>query len=630
MKLALADFTDAVASRVLTGLITSLDMSDNTATVRFDDTSAILVTTVYPSTITITLGQNILTAALSKSDNSASYLLGVDFSVSSTGVTILPGGTLATTIPMAGMEIKINYTAENTITGIPIHYRCHHGADNHGASRVFKIGDEPLILYRGKGALPSAGNLTLLGLKDEIRRCRLMSGILFDLAGSPALVNSVSSDEKVEYPSVAVAGARNWFGFGMIISTESSGWRYAHDAGGSDIYIDGEIWDSAPFDVRGAAAMGTETIVATDGIWVYTRPKNKATEWFKLSGTIAEPVPVGIPVFFSPDGRKAVAANYGTVYYFEINTESYTLTKANEETFEWVVAPVVVFDNYSTYESRAFYPRYYDFDLNGVLLKCGVETHRTATYQVDLGEPYRDYTSLRPIKKTYTVITKQNLTVNGAIIFSTEDKYIGVINDTSASFTQEKQSVSNGIFPVKPDIRYDVKDKYEQSITANSSVSSNRYYIFNDDTRTVTEVAATQITGTSTAHAHFLKKMGDDILSTRDLYSTIENYTFMDAGGAYTGAWPVIPSSDTWYMLLSQPLLVNYLMTLTDPAMSDKIDSAKHPVTNDKLQVWKHEPALPAYIRFNGANGIPLLKGDGTPLVPFDSATLVPADLKLV
>lgn len=65
-----------------------------------------------------------------------------------------------------------------TIVDVPIHYCCNHGVMDHGASRVFRVGDIVSVLYYGNTDQLSSSNLVILGLKDELRRCRSLGGIL--------------------------------------------------------------------------------------------------------------------------------------------------------------------------------------------------------------------------------------------------------------------------------------------------------------------------------------------------------------------------------------------------------------------------------------------------------------------
>lgn len=79
------------------------------------------------------------------------------------------------------------------ISGVPVNYLCNHGLTTH-ADRVFSQGDTVLLLYRGGGSAPSASNLVLLGLKDEIRRCVESTGLrlVLEATSSPLIMSKGS------------------------------------------------------------------------------------------------------------------------------------------------------------------------------------------------------------------------------------------------------------------------------------------------------------------------------------------------------------------------------------------------------------------------------------------------------
>ena len=57
------------------------------------------------------------------------------------------------------------------IPGVPYFYHCQHDTIDHG-SRVFRVGDNVLLLHDGQLAAPSAANLRVIGFPDKLERCR--------------------------------------------------------------------------------------------------------------------------------------------------------------------------------------------------------------------------------------------------------------------------------------------------------------------------------------------------------------------------------------------------------------------------------------------------------------------------
>ncbi len=178
--------------------------------------------------------------------------------------------------------------ATGQIVGVPIHYWCNHGVDNHGASRVFRVGDAVRVLYLGNTSAPSASNLTILGLAGEIRRCRTLwnlMGALNRADGTPsgtALAQFGFLGATVQQDTDQIMGGSNWWTDG----TRTLSWaitqpnRYCRgsNAGGTSVYMDGALLATTPVAVAGAALQGDDLLIfssvgdvwrrsAADGSW---------------------------------------------------------------------------------------------------------------------------------------------------------------------------------------------------------------------------------------------------------------------------------------------------------------------------------------------------------------------------
>ena len=156
--------------------------------------------------------------------------------------------------------------ATGSVAAVPIHYWCNHGADNHAAARVFRVGDEVTALYTGNGDTPSALNMVVMGLKDEIRRCQVMDGLIatFD-DGAQWNFKSIAAEL---IPGGTTTCGNNWWSNGLRTISWSMGasCRYAAGsvAGGPDIYMDGLVIARFGSTFNGAALK-----FEGDSIWAY-------------------------------------------------------------------------------------------------------------------------------------------------------------------------------------------------------------------------------------------------------------------------------------------------------------------------------------------------------------------------
>lgn len=258
-----------------------------------------------------------------------------------------------------------------TLVGVPVHYLCHHGLTTH-IFRVFKPGDTVLMLYRGAGAPPSADNLVVVGLKDEIRRCRSIKGIrAFAYSASEVATFSPAVPYPVTTWYQAPAGpGREYFFDGVEAirestntkhvdwsnNTDSLTWswttknRYNGAAVGPSIYSEGVEYARAPGSVLGAAvkvlSSGERLIVAgvkeSASVALYIRPadgnlsqdiKNNPVYgdnprgWTRL-GQSVDVFNVRSPITalcFSQNANNAVISNGQELCVVDVNFEQQTI-----------------------------------------------------------------------------------------------------------------------------------------------------------------------------------------------------------------------------------------------------------------------------------------------------------------
>lgn len=177
----------------------------------------------------------------------------------------------------------------STVLAVPIHYFCHHGVDDHAASRVFNVGDQVLVLYTGNLAVPDAETLTILGLKDEIRRCRELWDFVADISVSNGTLAGNALGKWGFLPgqagleTLSTVGGTNWWTDGVRTLTWEMGGisRYSEGSnyGGRDLFVAGVLVATAPVAIAGAAMRGNEIIVIGESGDTY---KFCDREWTKI------------------------------------------------------------------------------------------------------------------------------------------------------------------------------------------------------------------------------------------------------------------------------------------------------------------------------------------------------------
>lgn len=209
------------------------------------------------------------------------------------------------------------------VAGVPIHYLCNHNLTTH-ADRVFRENDVVLVLYTGAGATPSSDNMTILGLRDEVRRCLEQSGIVAGLLRADGSSGGLSVGNWLFSGSIAmqqaVEAGSNWWSDGtQVISwaiTQPSRYSIGSNTGGTSIFKDGVVFATAPASIAGAALQGT-TLVMVD-FYGHVWKKPVGAGWTRIYYRESYAPQPKQAVNFSADGTRAVSV------------VDYTLTGGNQ------------------------------------------------------------------------------------------------------------------------------------------------------------------------------------------------------------------------------------------------------------------------------------------------------------
>jgi hypothetical protein len=231
-----------------------------------------------------------------------------------------------------------------TITGIPIYYYCNHGTLDHAVSKVFSTGDSVTLLYTGEGSAPSADNLTVVGMAEGLRACRVALGIVADLSGTTAApgINSIGkyafkSGAATLIPGSVLAGNNWWTDGALVISWSMPGsCRYAQDTNAStgDIYLEGSRIASFPGAIAGAAIRmegGKKyVLVITGGTGLVWKKKAYTTGAWQLlsSGLVPTNKRPLTAVSFNADATRAVHCRDGYLHEYSISGDAFTVASS--------------------------------------------------------------------------------------------------------------------------------------------------------------------------------------------------------------------------------------------------------------------------------------------------------------
>ncbi len=186
----------------------------------------------------------------------------------STNALVLAGSVTGLNAPANTADVTIGGQA---FPAVPIHYLCHHNADNHAASRVFKVGDQVQVLYLGNSAAPSSANLTVVGLVGELRRCRTLWNLVANLNRADGTEFGTSYGQwgflgpSIQRVTETALGGYNWWTDGLrTLSWQMlapSRYSVGSNNGGTAVYRDGALLATSPVAVAGAALQGDDLIV---------------------------------------------------------------------------------------------------------------------------------------------------------------------------------------------------------------------------------------------------------------------------------------------------------------------------------------------------------------------------------
>lgn len=452
---------------------------------------------------------------------------------------------------------------ELAVAAVPIHYWCHHGVDTHAASRVLKVGDQVKALYTGNGAAPTAANLTVLGLHNEIRRCaggvgivcNLNSGAITAIMGASLLsgapvpsIYRATPTRKLQLSGGAVndttlaAGQNDWNGHAnQTISWMHGPFRYGPQLDASkSLWIDGVLWDNTipGSEVLGACISGAMVIAITNAGGIYRRPLDKSSAWAALTGT--GDIPLGKPYFFNGSGTEAAAcdpdigSDQGKVTTITISGDTYSASTWPTQVYS------LVGDQY-----ELSYTKFVDYSgdtliqavqhatrqtvvtmpttITAVEVICvyGLEGSETEVWngmrereEVVVTRSWLEFasTSIDLYASDVTLHTK-NLQVGSAQVSAAVDKSQWLLDDTTPSYPYALAGwpwytkVESLAFITSLDLRTGHHATYQVDITANASKASSGHSWSCDPVNGPAFVAADTITRTASGTMQRTKKI---------------------------------------------------------------------------------------------------------------------------
>lgn len=548
--------------------------------------------------------------------------------------------------------------ATGSVAAVPIHYWCNHGADNHAAARVFRVGDEVTALYTGNGDTPSALNMVVMGLKDEIRRCRLMAGILFDLCiGDPSIFSyltktdtntlisvksiaiggisekiliNTTTDEKIERNSSSIGGFIDWVGSGHIVSIESdSAFRYAQAANGNNIYIDGYLWDTVYWGSLQGAAISGDYVIAVSDMYAYYRPIDKSNTWIVIPGLLY--IPKKLPILFSPTGLEAISCDgyngimYNLLISSDFNNCVVTANDTNTEsgTIETTLArSKILFADYSITGVKLYatlnytYSKTYTNINNEENQICSNDFkifYENGITNININS-YLEYNDITTELLSFSKVS--NIETWSLISYNSNKTLLKQISNTSAT---HKEGLIAWI-----DLRYNFFAKYEQNeITTTVFTGAEGLQYYCDPASIICDNGIPVYQYDRPSNTSWNRQL----TKSKYIHSTkLSERTWVD-----NSTYPIVRTDENYdcvsYIQTSWPMMLTNVLSegLPFPCIAQVlrgIGCIKHPITLDYMETWFHDMTAPPYIKFNDIDNIYVLS--------MDIAGYMPENLKLV
>lgn len=328
-----------------------------------------------------------------------------------------------------------------TIVDVPIHYWCHHGVDNHGASRVFVNGDMVRIIYTGMGAVLDKDNLIVMGLKNQIRRCRTAYGCQLSLGSGTVIPveyawiiggkttgvtgyepSSIlpkflfNSQGETVYPDTSAAGDCDWISTTHSVSWSWSKSRYVMAGTDNKLFMDGTLWGTAPASVLGAGIYNNKMIVALSNGKIYDRPLNKNSEWRALAGIF--PINLKQGCFFNADCSKAISL-----------------------TDDFKILDISIYSDYITYTQNSTYQDNATIFTN----ESGDDFSETSSIKTITATIAVDYDGLEKKQLNYTFYTKTTNLTKYVYETPTDGTATYIKKTTSTDVTEQNTSISGAL-----------------------------------------------------------------------------------------------------------------------------------------------------------------------------------------
>jgi len=408
------------------------------------------------------------------------------------------------------------------IPGVPYFYHCQHDTIDHG-SRVFRVGDNVLLLHDGQLAAPSAANLRVIGFPDKLERCRGLGLAGIAIAGTSwwdfidagyyswlpmGVEKAFIWGEESNLKTSEQYGFSDWTDGVDQISWGWSAGRYARGLSGSSyIYQSGAVLASAPGSVVGAAIYNTTAgrfLVIGTNTQIYTKKLGGSYNWVLATGTSFNLV--GSPLFWRPQIKEGIAVDiYGKRFSFTITALSETSCSYTVATLETNAATTGDGDPLiKSYTQLMFV----DYKPNGDL----VEAYGFAEWYVAplVSTPGTSTTECAMTRGTGTTETplhtssKFSLYINGTEHILAKYEYSKIIESEGYWYSNYEigfpiSETDNRLYVLKQalieemDLRYDFIATYwmESTITSSKTVTGGLSYVCTEDWPEISSYSST-------------------------------------------------------------------------------------------------------------------------------------------